>query len=331
MSENKNAKDTFFEFVDSVLEKIKKHYLIIGIIIIIVACYILGENNLYESVNQVIKIKVDGDEKEEIYRILENRYNYLNIIANVLIAFGTTLIISMFFATYFEEQERKNFQKKLEQIQIETGRNAYLSLFKQLIDESFFNCVKKDIINCKSIREKAQWMYDVSYANDGTGKFILKRTITYCVKNLSTEDLLEPVKIECLKNSYSEMDVDEVKYKLDNDYTNEDVRAKTSDENGKKIFSSEVNIPPLKTVEIVKIFTQKFNTNFMYETHFSNSPLSDLTIIVKYPIDCNFYIGFNTRKDDFVKQVDVNGNQIWVSKSAILKGQGIEFFCEKKQ
>ncbi len=328
MSEKKNV---FYEFVDLALEKIKKHYLFIGIIIIVIACYILGENNLYESVSHVVKIKVDGDEKEEIYRALENRYNYFNIIANVLIAFGTTLIISMFFATYFEEQERKNFQKKLEQIQIETGRNAYLSLFNQLIDESFFNCVKKDIINCKSIREKAQWMYDVSYANDGTGKFILKRTITYCVKNLSTEDLLEPVKIECLKNSYSEIIVNMVRYKLEGgEYEDENISAKTKEEGGKKVFESEVKIPPLKTVEIVKIFTQKFNTNFVYETHFSNSPLSDLKIIVNYPNDCNFSIGFNTKNDDFINEVDDKGQQIWKSQSAILKGQGIEFFCEKK-
>ena len=310
----------------------KKHYLIVGLLLILLASFLLLENNLYESVNNEVKTIENEEQGVEIYRTLENKYVYVNILANAIIAFGTTLIISMFFAAYFEKNERENFQNKLEQIQVETGRNAYLSLFNQLIDKAFFDYVKKDIINCKSIREKAQWIYDISNVQNGsTEKFILKRTIIYHVKNLSTDELIEPLKIECLKNSYSEMEINEIKYKLEGaDYKNEDIGALTLEENGKKIFNSEVKIPPLKTVEIVKIITQIFNTNFIYETHFSNSPLSDLRIMVKYPDNCNFNISFNTKNDDFVQQVNVDGNQIWESKSAILKGQGIEFFCEKK-
>ena len=310
------------------MEFIKERYFFIGLALIIFACCILIKTNSYEFETRNLEVIVNHSIENKEFISLKNKFLVYNIVSNALIAFGSTLIITMFFAKYFDKKEKDQLTKKLEEIQIETGRNAYLSLFHQLLDESFFDCVKKDIINCKVIRKNAKWIYDIESSG---GKLVLKRTIIYSLKNLSTENVVEPIQMSSLKNSYTNCEIVEMKYTEEGkDEIKIDIESNTKEKDGEKNFYSEIKILPQKTIEVMKSFKQSFNTDFIYETHFSNNPLSDLEIEVNYPSDYVFKIGFNTKKDDFTNLIKNDNKQIWKSNFAILKGQGIEFFCEKK-
>lgn len=310
---------------------LKKYYLILAILIICAGYYISYKTNNYEFQNKVLQVIKDNEIQHKEYISLENKFLVLSLISEACITFGITLLITMFFVNYFDKKEKNDFKKELKEIQIETAKNAFLSLFHQIIDESFFNVVKRDIINCKVIRKNARWIYDI-YTDSDSNKLVLKRTITYTLQNLSTENREEPIKISFLNNSYAITRNPQIKYKesTKNKYENFDINKHTEEKNGYKIITGDIEINSNSSVDIVRILEQVFNTEFIYETHFLSTPLSGLEIEVNFPKDYQFNISFNSIENDVSQILDTETKKIWKLNGALLKGQGIEFYCEKK-
>lgn len=309
---------------------LKKYYLIPAILIICAGYYISYKTNNYEFQNKVLQVIKDNEIQHKEYISLENKFIVLSLISEVCITFGITLLITMFFVNYFDKKEKNDFKKELKEIQIETAKNAFLSLFHQIIDESFFNVVKRDIINCKVIRKNARWIYDI-YTDSDSNKLVLKRTITYTLQNLSTENRKEPIKISFLNNSYAITRNPQIKYKesTKNKYEDFDINKHTEEKNGYKIITGDIEINSNSSVDIVRVLEQVFNTEFIYETHFLSTPLSGLEIEVNFPKDYQFNISFNSIENDVSQILDTETKKIWKLNGALLRGQGIEFYCEK--
>ena len=309
----------------------KKYYLIFAILIICAGYYISYKTNNYEFQNKVLQVIKDNEIQYKEYISLENKFIVLSLISEACITFGITLLITMFFVNYFDKKEKNDFKKELKEIQIETAKNAFFSLFHQIIDESFFNVVKRDIINCKVIRKNARWIYDI-YTDSDSNKLVLKRTITYTLQNLSTENRKEPIKISFLNNSYAITRNPQIKYKesTKNKYEDFDINKHTEEKNGYKNITGDIEINSNSSVDIVRVLEQVFNTEFIYETHFLSTPLSGLEIEVNFPKDYQFNISFNSIEDDVSLNLDTETKKIWKLNGALLRGQGIEFYCEKK-
>ena len=309
---------------------LKKYYLILAILIICAGYYISYKTNNYEFQNKVLQVIKDNEIQHKEYISLENKFIVLSLISEACITFGITLLITMFFVNYFDKKEKNDFKKELKEIQIETAKNAFLSLFHQIIDESFFNVVKRDIIKCKVIRKNARWIYDI-YTDSDSNKLVLKRTITYTLQNLSTENRKEPMKISFLNNSYAITRNTQIKYKesTKNKYEDFDINKHTEEKNGYKIITGDIEINSNSSVDIVRVLEQVFNTEFIYETHFLSTPLSGLEIEVNFPKDYQFNISFNSIENDVSQILDTETKKIWKLNGALLKGQGIEFYCEK--
>ena len=84
---------------------------------------------------------------------------------------------------------------------------------------------------------------------------------------------------------------------------------------------------PLNSSEIVKGIKQTFDSNYIYETQFATCPLSNLEIQVNYPSDYKFELT-SALSEEPEKDTSNPRRNIYRFKNAILKGQGVEFYCE---
>mgnify|MGYP003291426608 CR=1 FL=1 len=72
---------------------------------------------------------------------------------------------------------------------------------------------------------------------------------------------------------------------------------------------------------------QVFSTTFIYETHFLNDPLADLELSVTFPDGYNFTLCKGPVTSNVTEEINDNKQKIYKFNKAILKGQGIEFYC----
>lgn len=312
------------------IELLKKNYFVIGALIIFVGVLISilwGEVEFVPK--QILTLDSNHQTVTKDYVFPKIVYPIMNFVSSAVIPFGITLIITMFFVNNFTKQENKQLQEQLLAFQNNTAENAIYSIFKTIIEPSFFEIVKEDVLNCKMIRKDAKWIYDIE---EKDGKMKMTRTISYTVKNLSTKNQSEIVKASGFSNSYVKTQVVELKYKKQGDSNGFQTIYSINDENPEESSASvekNIEVEGANSVEIIKKITQIFESKFVYETHFANEPLTDLEIEVNFPENYIFSLN-NSFLGQFIDQPIVESKRIvYKFKKAILKGQGIEFFCEK--
>jgi len=289
-------------------------------------------NNNYDFTNKILKTIDDSENTINIksYFTIEQKYFIYSLLSNFFLTFGITLFITMFFSNYFDKKEKKEFEDRLQKIQEDTAKNAYLSLFHQIVDESFFSMIKEDVIQCKKIRTDAKWIYDIQEKIESEKEFLLlRRTIKYTVKNLSSDKQEEDVFFSSFSNSFISSELETIK--IDNGNGGyEDLKLNISSVDNIEKKSTKIQINPNASVKIIKIINQKFNGTFFYETQFTNCPLSNLEIEINYPSGYKFSLSCDSLSAKPIKEIDTEGKLIYHFNTAIFKGQGSEFFCEKK-
>jgi len=316
--------------MEKMVDVLKSHYVIIGIVMIFIGLLISIYFGDVEFVpKQILTLDSDHQPVTKDYVFPKIIYPIAEFISSAVIPFGITLIITMFFVNNFTKQENEQLKNELLSFQNDTAENAVYSIFKQIIDPSFFEIVKNDVLNCKLIRRNAKWIYDIE---EKAGKLVMTRTISYSVENLSTEKQTESIKVKGLLNSYMKTRVVSLQYDKNDGKgfniiydSNEIDHCECS-----AAVEENIEIEGRKSVEIIKIIEQTFTNNFIYETHFANEPLTDLEIQVNYPEGYSFSLNQCFWSQPVDKPIDGNKRKVFKFKNAILKGQGIEFFCEKK-
>lgn len=312
---------------------LKNNYVLVSLISIIVGLVIAHYASDVELESKKVMVCVGEICEAQTYLYPKQIYLILNLISNGLIPFGFTLLITMFFVRKFEEQENEALEKKLLKFQRDTAENAMNSVFKTIIDPSFFFVIKNDVLNCRMIRKNAKWIYDVSIG-ETAGTLKMKRTISYTLENLSNEKQIEPVTILAMSSDYVKSNVTKLQYRRQQDkqFQSLDIVEDESVQD-KKIgkATKDIEIEGNQSVEIVKEIEQEFSNEFIYETHFANSPLTDLEIQINFPEGYDFRLSCDALSQEYEKTIDEPSRRIIRFKNAILKGQGIEFYCSKKK
>ena len=316
---------------------LKKYYFIVVLVTVIIGFLFSYLNNNYGFTNKILKTIDDSENTINIksYFTIDQKYFIYSLLSNFFLTFGITLFITMFFSNYFDKKEKKEFEDRLQKFQEDTAKNAYLSLFHQIMDESFFSMIKEDVIQCKKIRTDAKWIYDIQEKNESKNEsknefLLLRRTIKYTVKNLSSDKQEEEVFFSSFSNSFISSELETIKIDNGNgEY--EDLKLDSSFIDNIEKKGTKILISPNASIKIIKIINQKFSGNFLYETQFSNCPLSNLEIEINYPSNYNFSLSCDSFSAKPIKEIDTEGKLIYHFNTAIFKGQGIEFFCEKKK
>lgn len=305
------------------IELLKKNYFVIGALIIFVGVLISilwGEVEFVPK--QILTLDSSHQPVTKDYIFPKIVHPIAEFISSAAIPFGITLIITMFFVNNFTKQENDQLRKELLDFQNNTAEDAIYSIFKTIIEPSFFEIVKEEVLNCKMIRKEAKWIYDIE---EKDGKLMMTRTISYVVKNLSTEKQSEPIKVSGNSNSYVTTRVLKLENKMEVSSSNGD-----GHDGSLPIVEKKIDIEGGQSVEVKKIVEQVFQTNFIYETHFAIEPLADLEIQVNYPEGYSFSLNQCFCSQFNESSTDRPNRKIYKFKNAILKGQGVEFFCEKK-
>jgi len=301
------------------------------IVLWLIFCYL---SNNYKLVPKNLETLQNGEVVIEEYKAIEPKHFIFELLSNLFLTLGITLFITMFFTNYFSRREREDFEKRLEQFQKETAKNAFFSLFHQIVDESFFNVIKTDVIQCKKIRKNAKWIYDITEEQDDNGDKHLEllRTIKYTVQNLSAEPLEEKICFNAFSNSFISTEFDMVKTKENGAMKFEEHKLDsfTQPDNNVLSYNKSIIIKANDSVEIVKSVRQIFKNTFIYETHFANCPLANLEIQVNIPKDYIFNLSADSLTEKPIKDDSNPRRIIYTFDNAILKGQGVEFYCEKK-
>lgn len=312
---------------------LKNNYVLVSLISIIVGLVIAHYASDVELESKKVMVCVGEICEAQTYLYPKRIYLILNLISNGFIPFGFTLLITMFFVRKFEEQENEELKNKLLQFQRDTAENAMNSVFKTMIDPSFFYVIRNDVLNCRLIRKNAKWIYDV-LVDKTSGSLKMKRTISYTLENLSSEKQIEPVAISAMSSDYVKSNVTKLQFRLQQEKVFNDLEISIDESvQDKKVgkATKDIEIEGKQSVEIVKEIEQEFSKEFIYETHFANSPLTDLEIQINFPEDYDFRLSCDALSQEYETTIDEPSRKVIRFKNAILKGQGIEFYCSKKK
>lgn len=306
---------------------LKKYYLMVVFISVICSGIIQYISNDYKIETKYFDRIVNGQiQPQEIIQIEQKQY-YLGILSQILLNLGITLFITMYFVKYIDKNDKEQFEKSLREIQNKTAENAILSTFHQIIEPRFFSIIKNDVINCALIRDEAIWNYDITFTDDK--KLKLVRTISYKLVNLSNEDQTETIGIFLQENCYSTSQVTQLRYKNECDSKFECVEISKVKIDGFANTKKDIIIKPNSKIDIIYVMEQVFSTAFIYETHSTRCPIVKLDLIVSYPSGYCFNLNAAGLSSPLELTLDTGSKKMWKINGAILKGQGIEFFCEE--
>lgn len=307
---------------------IKNNAIAISIIFFIIGISLIYHTNEYDITSTTVSTVVEGKISEGIIYSLNPSNQFINILANVFLSLGIALFISAFFIRHIESHERKELEKKLLEFQENTAKDAIHSVFKKMIDESFFNIIKKDLLNAKVIRKNANWQYDITEIND-TNHLLFKRTISYEFHNISHAPTTELIKIRSNNNEHCSMEVISGKIRRLNG-EEESIILKEENE-GESIFTfleKEIQISAGESIEVVLVFQQVFKNGYIYETHSSRHSIINLEITVNFPSSYNFDL-FSSFSNEERLRINEPDKKVYVVEGAIFRGQGVEFVCNK--
>lgn len=314
------------------MNKIKNNALWISILAIIIGAGMLFFSNDYEITSKTISI-VEGDKvlSKVIYGLSNNKLLF-ELISTVLLTLGIALFISAFFIRYIEKEERQEFEKTLLSFQKETAKDAIQSVFKRIIEDEFFKIIKKDVLNAKLLRKKANWQYDITIKD---GKPRLKRTLSYVLHNISGETVKEPIQISASTTVHSDLKVISGKVRKSNGeetpfdlVSKNDSESETIKSSSFQTFKKEVEVEPDEPIEVVIVIDQTFNNKYIFETHTSRHPVVDLELTVNIPEGYVFDLS-STFSTEPRLRVNESNKKVYVVDGAIYQGQGIEFLCHK--
>ncbi len=307
---------------------IKSHALLIALIFIVIGMVLIFHTNKYGISSETISCVVDGEVIEKIiYSFSQNRM-WLRISSTVFMSLGVALFISAFFIRYIEGDERKAFEEKLLSFQENTAKDAIQSVFKRIVDEEFFEIIKKDLLDAKAIRKNANWQYDITKLEDGN--MLLKRTISYEFHNRSYSVATELLKLVGNNNAHCATQIISGKIRHPSGKEESiDLRV-IQDETGESFtnLEKEIEIQAGDSIEVVLVFQQTFKNGYIYETHNSRHPIINLEITVNHPADYRFdlFSSFSNKERIRINEPD---KKVYVVEGAIFTGQGVEFVCEK--
>lgn len=304
-----------------IMTNYQKTFLSISLIIIFVGISMMYFSNDYTPKLETIKIvdKESGKiEYKPNYNIEFSGY-LLNIAGQSLISVGVGILLIVFISEILTKQDRKNFEKKIEEFQKKTAEDAMLSVFDTLIDKSFYDIIRRDIIGIKLIRKNVNWSYIIQ--EDG-GKKTLKRIITYDLHNLTSTKQSDIIKTQIGNNKHTTITKNVVK--INNICLKME---ETSVNKGFTIFEGETYIEPNGVISVNIEIEQHFNSDYIYETHVTNHPLTDLTLTVIKPKNSTFEL---THKLSSTLELTTNSDELLVYKAngGIYVGQCLEFYSE---
>jgi hypothetical protein len=309
------------------MDKYHKAFTRTSIGLIVVGFILMYFSNNYSVDLQQLRIVESTTGKityEPDYKINFDGYVY-SAIGQTLISFGVSIVFVIYIGEILTKRERKDFEKKLSDFQKSTAEGAILSVFDTIIEKSFYDIIRRDVIGIKLIRKNVTWSYIIE---DNNGKASLKRIINYELHNLTSTIQEDPVRVSIGSNRHSktlqalvEIGQGDKKQKLE--------LKESSEVDGFKLLEGKVAVDPNGHLIVTIEFEQQFNSDYIYECHMTNHPLTDLTLNVNKPKNYSFSLSqqLSSRLELFT---DKENLLTYKSKGAIYKGQSIEFYSEKR-
>lgn len=244
----------------------------------------------------------------------------INNIASILQNVFVGLLVSGLFIRYMEKQEKDIFRREIINIQKETAQDAIKSLFTRLINKKTFEMIQKDIFQGKFVRKNVTWDYTIT--KNHNGQMVLKRVISYILKNITLETQKETF------NVFSDNTGIHCTFTT-NTSIGYDGKLKPIDENNK-----EIEIRPKEELEVITEMTEVFNDklDYIYATHSPRFGIVGLRLNVNFPKDYIFKIVVSKAFSNELEKIhESDGKHIYETKKAIYKGQAIEFVCYPKK
>lgn len=308
----------------------KNRNLILGLIVgvlVIIGIVLLWVSNDYSVDLSQIKVHEDSTgtiKTEPVYKIEFTGY-IINIIGQFLITLGASIFIAVFVLESLSKADKKAFEEKILSFQKDTAKDAISSVFDTLIPKEFLELLNKDILGAKVVRKNVTWNY---FVDNEESKLKLRRLISYELTNLSNSEQPEEIRITTGNNKHSETKLGENNYyEINGEKKTLELEVSCIGDGFERHIQS-LKIKPNSTIKIHFEIIQIFNTDYVYETHSTRHSIMDLTINVKVPQNYKFDIS-----PSLSSELNCNDNddfKIFKSEGAIYKGQGIEFYCERK-
>lgn len=326
------------------LNTIKKHYLIISIILIALGLIIdlFFTDAVPLKTTQNVQDLTGHTVKFDVFTF-SYKYEILKIISNICYGLAVSLIVLLALELKYdeidkektrllEEGERANFKKDIQDLQEQINTNVFNGVLKKLIPEELFNLISTDILNKNVLRQNAHWIYDVS---EGTNNnYIITQTITYELVNISRSTITEFLTVSMAQTNRCKTFFKYLKIEKNGiivSEKNEDqISQEISTDGPRKIKRYPIELTPSETAKATLTIVNEYVDKNVFGNHSTNYSIIGLSIEVNKPENCSFEIfpNFTTKLNPTIPS---KKKIIYEKIQGILIGQGLCYSAEEEK
>lgn len=319
------------------LEKLRSNYVLICIVLLSVgaASEYFGSNidptfkaiSLIDDTGQVIKKDVLS---------FPVAYSILRIVSGIFYTIAISIFVSVFITDRIEAGLHKEREHDLEQLRKAVNIDVFDTLFKTIIPEEIFAVIKSSVIETRTVRRNADWIYDFSVSEQGV--IDLRQTISYELHNISSEEISEPTKVDFSTfgdiTQYLEKARCEVESRIivifdkDDPTRNVGIKITKNDELEKTFIEFNVIIPPRKHGYVTMVFRNRYKHSVQDE-YFTKTALINGSLTANFPEDYEFKL-YSDMSAELRCIGDEKSRKRYKLKGAILPHRGYVYYLYKK-
>lgn len=319
------------------LERIRANYLYIcAAILVFGAASDYLASSIYPAFKAISFIDDKGQVTQKQFLSFPISYSVLRIAGSIFYTLAISIFISVFVTDRIKAELDRKRAYELRQLQEAVNINIFDTLFKTIIPEEIFAVIKSSVIQTRTVRRDANWIYDFIEADE---EYItLRQTISYELHNISSEEISEPTKADfstfgdttqSLERAVCEIDEHPiVVYDRNNPQNNVGLKITEDKKEEKTFIEYNVNIAPYKHAYFTMVFRNRYRYSVQDE-YFTKTALIRGTVTANFPPDYEFKV-YADMSSKMRCILDENTRRIFKFEGAILPHEGYVYYMHKK-
>jgi hypothetical protein len=319
------------------LAKLRSNYILVCIVLLSVgaASEYVGSNidptfkaiSLIDDTGQVIKKDVLS---------FPVAYSVVRILSGIFYTLAISIFVSVFITDRIEADLDRKREQDLNQQREAINIDVFDSLFRTLIPEEIFAVIKSSVIETKTVRRNADWIYDFSVPEQGV--IDLRQTISYELHNISSEEVSEPTKVDFATFGDITQSLEQARCEVESHTIvifdkdnppdkNVGITITRNNELEKTLIEFNVIIPPRKYGYITMVF-QNRHKHSVQDEYFTKTALVNGSLTANFPEDYEFKL-YSDMSAELRCIEDGKSRKRYKLKGAILPHQGYVYYLYK--
>lgn len=266
---------------------------------------------------------------------LPTRYHVFKILSGFSYALAGSIFISAFVTNRVEETQKERREEELKTLRNAVHVDVFDSLFQRLMPPELFAVVKSQLINQKTVRRNADWVYDFTLTADH--RLESRQTVSFELHNVSQDTITEPTKALArqstgssvyLESAYCEFEGKPL-VRYNHQRPRDSIGLKLVEEGDMTFIDFSVEIPPREHVNFNMVFRNRYDGD-VSDMYFTQSALIDARLTANFPAGYNFDV-FSSMSSELKPILREETRHVYKLEGAVLPDQGYVYYLTKRQ